>query len=517
MIAVWLTASTLFVNVVAADAVTKPHLVFVLADDLGHSCVGYNAPKSVFPVEIKTPNIDTIASEGIKLTRHYSYKFCSPTRSSLQSGRLPVHVNTVNIQPESVNKFNKVSGYAGIPPNMTSIAKKLSAAGYKTYATGKWDAGMAHVLQTPVGRGYEKFLGYFHHANDYYTENLPLSSIGTVNVCDNKFTDLWNTTHAAYGLNGTAYEPELFASHSLAAIATHDVETPMFLFHSFHLVHTPLQVPEDYLNNFSYINNTERQKLSAMVSYMDGIFGRLIKALKAKNMWDSTFLVFAADNGGAIYYPAGGNNYPLRGGKMGDFEGGIRTVAFVSGGIVAPSLRGTSFSGMISIADWLGTFCEGANGIDCNADPEAEREGLPPIDSISHWKQFTGQPGGAARTVLHASSQALIVNDMKIIVGRMEMSGWTGPQYLNNTGTQPSYIPPGWVHDCGKGCLFNITSDPTEHVDLAETEPTILGQLQGHLKDLNKKLFMPDRGFGDKQACTQAEKNGGYYGPFIGL
>lgn len=104
-----------------------------------------------------------------------------------------MHVNTVNAEPECHNPADVVSGYAGIPRNMTTIASLLQARGYATYMSGKWDVGMATPRHTPVGRGYNRSLGYFHHANDYYTEGLPYASIGTVNVCNNKYTDLWDT------------------------------------------------------------------------------------------------------------------------------------------------------------------------------------------------------------------------------------------------------------------------------------------------------------------------------------
>lgn len=89
----------------------------------------------------------------------HSYKFCSPTRSSLQSGRLPVHVNTENAPPDVWNPDDPVSGFAAIPRNMTGIAAKLKSAGYQTHQVGKWDAGMATVDHTPHGRGYDTSFG----------------------------------------------------------------------------------------------------------------------------------------------------------------------------------------------------------------------------------------------------------------------------------------------------------------------------------------------------------------------
>ena len=121
------------------SAVAKPHIVVVLADgklvtrskcahltplpaDFGHYNVGYHGN-----TEVKTPEIDALASKGVKLSRHYTYKICSPSRSSFQSGRLPVNVNTENASPENVNPKDPVSGFAGIAPNMTCIGNKLKA------------------------------------------------------------------------------------------------------------------------------------------------------------------------------------------------------------------------------------------------------------------------------------------------------------------------------------------------------------------------------------------------------
>jgi arylsulfatase B len=80
-----------------------------------------------------------------------------------------VHVNMLNLGPETWNPADPVSGFAAIPRNMTGIAAKLKSAGYKTHQVGKWDAGMGTVDHTPHGRGYDTSFGYFHHDNDYCT------------------------------------------------------------------------------------------------------------------------------------------------------------------------------------------------------------------------------------------------------------------------------------------------------------------------------------------------------------
>ena len=137
-----------------------PHLVALLADDFGWGNVGYHHASR----EVATPNIDALKAEGVELTRHYAYRFCSPSRSAFQSGRLPVHVNTRNAEPTVRNPSDPVGGYAGIPVNMTSIAQVLKRAGYAAHFVGKWDVGMATWRHTPLGRGCAPMPAYLRRA-----------------------------------------------------------------------------------------------------------------------------------------------------------------------------------------------------------------------------------------------------------------------------------------------------------------------------------------------------------------
>ena len=144
-----------------------PHLFFLLADDLGYAELNFERPAP--SPEVITPHIDALARGGLRLKRHIAFKFCSPSRSALISGRNPVHVNVNNFPPTRYNRDDPVSGYAGVPVNMTGWGTLMQRAGYETLFAGKWDAGMATRAHTPRGRGFESALGYFNHENDYWT------------------------------------------------------------------------------------------------------------------------------------------------------------------------------------------------------------------------------------------------------------------------------------------------------------------------------------------------------------
>ena len=342
----------------SANARWKPHVVFILADDYGWANMGKHrkhpqgAAEAQGRSETHTPHLDQLIREGVLLERHYAYKICSPSRSSIQSGRLAAHVNSVNTGVTFWNPEDNVSGFAGIPANMTGLAEKMQHAGYRTHLVGKWDVGMAMPLHTPLGKGYDSWLGYFQHANDYWQESMPLASTGNVDICLNKFRDfsLYNRTYRAgvteavarelgcnanvkhvqktgikpqvnstgcnvddpdYCLPDGCFEEAMFNQYALRIIREHDRHKPLFLFYSFHLLHTPLQIPESYLHEIDSlvarsgvphsIPWTQNRRLyAAMTLYMDTMVGNLISALKERQMYEDTLIVFTADNGGPV-------------------------------------------------------------------------------------------------------------------------------------------------------------------------------------------------------------------------
>ena len=215
-----ITAAKVITNTTDALTATKPHLVFMLVDDWGWANVGHGYHRDLPTKEVVTPNINRLVKEGLELDQHYAFKFCSPSRSYLMSGRLPIHVNVLNAHPDIYNPDDPVSGFAGIPRNMTGLATKIKEGGYAAHQVGKWDAGMATPAadHTPKGRGFDSSFGYFHHANDYFTE--------TAGKCQgSNITDLWNTDSPARGENGTGpdhYEEGLFKKKLLNVVNNHD-------------------------------------------------------------------------------------------------------------------------------------------------------------------------------------------------------------------------------------------------------------------------------------------------------
>ena len=206
--------------------------------------------------------------------------------------------------------------------------------------------------------------------------------------------DLWDTDKLASDLNGTGadhYEEALFRDRLLQIVSNHDPSTPLFLYYAPHIVHVPYQVPDQYLKKFDFIDNDIRRVYHAMVNYLDDVVDKLVKALKAKGLWDNLLFIASSDNGGPVNTCKGGNNFLLKGGKHSDWQGGVRVNAFASGGFLQlpQAIRGQKTEGYIHIADWYAILCALA-GVD-PTDKQAEKANLPPIDSFNMWPLISGQ------------------------------------------------------------------------------------------------------------------------------
>ena len=273
-----------------------------------------------------------------------------------------------------------------------------------------------------------------------------------------------------------------------------------------HLVHGPLEVPQTALDRFAFIDDEMRRKYAAMVYYVDKLIGRVVAALQAKGMWDDLIWWSASDNGGPVYKGGGGNNHPLRGAKMSNWEGGVRVNAYLSGGYLSfgplvptipihlpplpPSLppsyhipdtcpiypfylpffsggylpssvHGSVAYGLSALCDVYTTLCALA-GVD-PTDNLAAAAGLPPVDGVNLWPWIIGEvassprievPLGAAGSGGSTIVQGLIRADgWKLLTGEVGYSMWQGSLYPNKTSEK---LNPNIVCDCGTPTMVNL-------------------------------------------------------------
>lgn len=342
---------------------------------------------------------------------------------------------------------------------------------------------------------------------------------------------------------GCVYEDLLFSQHVLDTIDAHNPATPLFYCWAPHIVHAPLQVPDDYLDKFDFMKGKAmgnqqwwRQLYMSMVNYLDAAIGDAVQHLQTKEMWANTLMVFSADNGGPIYWSGvgGANNWPLRGGKGSNFQGGIRVNAWVSGGYLPAGARGRKLDGLVALWDWYATFAALA-GVD-PTDHAAAAANLPAVDSIDMWPWLSGTVADSPRKELAiggcsnprdsfcsniASTTTVegVIQDhgggkmYKLLVGEVWQDGWTGPDYPNNTKVV-DYNK--FYAKCEGGCLFEIGSDPTEHMNLTDSNPGMVEKLAARIAAHQKTVFSPNRGsVNESLVCGAAFNRGGFWGPFV--
>lgn len=473
------------VEFAASSAGSKPNIIIILADDYGWHNVGWRNS------EIRTPNIDTLAKNGIKLMRHYTYKYCSPSRSSLLTGRLPIHVN-------QNNECNQIVSKSGADLRMTLLSQKMKDAGYATAMTGKWHCGARSLANLPINRGFDSHFGFLKGGEDHITQTNRDGSL--------RLTDLWLDNGPAFGRNGT-FSTLIYGHEAVRVIRAHNISTPLFMYIPFQVTHSPYECPAEYLN--TTIKNNKRKKFDGMTNILDEAIGNITGELKSKGIWNNTLLVFSADNGGVYHGGQAGNNYPLRGQKTSSWEGGVRVTAFITGGInvIPKPLRGTEHNGYVHICDWYATLSYLAGSV---SDDLSAPIDVPPIDSINMWEslmtpnasssprneiplsfcygsggtddciQSGWKPNG---TLLMPRNAALIQGHYKLVWGKQNGWGvWTGPVHPNGTAD-------GTDAGCPIGCLFDIMKDPTEHVDLRDQQPDIFNKMIERIQQIGLSVY----------------------------
>ena len=241
--------------------------------------------------------------------------------------------------------------------------------------------------------------------------------------------------------------------------------------------------------------NHRRTTYQGMISFMDEVIGNITAVLSTKMMWNDTIVVYSSDNGGPSWtcsHHLAANNWPMRGSKATDLEGGVRVGAFISGGFMQLHARvnvGRSLGGIIHIADWFGTLCALA-GVS-PFDDRAASAGLPQIDSINQWEYLSGKRQDSPRTTAQLSRSAYLKGRLKLLTGTIEFACWGGQIYPNASAGQatgPFDSPCNSTLRCGgNGCLFDVVSDIEERIDLA-ADPryaTTLNEMRAELASAN--------------------------------
>jgi arylsulfatase A-like enzyme len=440
-------ASVLFLlglclQTLAADA-PKPNIVFLLIDDLGYADCGFNGGK-----EIKTPNIDRLAKSGTIIDSHYVQPVCSPTRSTLLTGRYPTHTGVYTI----------VSPGAawGLPLAERTLADALRSVGYRTALTGKWHLGEFEKAYQPNARGFDHQYGHFFGMLDYYTHER-------MNKLD------WYRNGEP--LKEEGYTTHLITKEACKVIESGDKSKPLFLYLPFNGVHAPFQVPDSYLKPYGGLKGN-RQKLAGMLAAVDEAIGKIEESLKKTGMLENTLIVFSSDNGG----PPPGDNTPFRDYKGTIFEGGTRAAAFATWPGHIPADKHVTQP--MHMVDWYPTLIKLAGG---------SLEQKLPIDGLDVWPMLTKGAASPHDAILSVSTQgparaAVRMGDWKLLVSGNPDAD-TGEDDGAKKAKKKGKAAAGKYEPVA---LYNLIEDPSESKNLADAQPERVKAMRTRLAELLK-------------------------------
>ena len=333
----WLASSSL-----AAD---RPNILLIFTDDQGINDVG------CYGSEIPTPNIDRLASEGMKFEQWYSASsICTPSRFGLLTGQNPSRSKDQLLS--ALMFMADEHKETGIQQGETTIAETLRESGYYTALIGKWHLGHGGKDLLPTRHGFNSFIGHTGGCIDFFTMTYG-------NIPD------WYHQEVHVSENG--YATELITDEAISYLEDREGEDePFFLYLAYNAPHfgkgwspsnqTPINIMQpqaEDLRRVSVIEDKVRREFAAMTVSLDDGVGKVIEALDANGLSEDTLVIFLTDHGGDPVY--GGNNLPYRGDKATLFEGGLRVPCIMRwpGKIEA----GNASDVVCSSLDLFPTFC----------------------------------------------------------------------------------------------------------------------------------------------------------------
>ena len=197
-----------------------PHLLVLVADDLGYNVVSWHN------LAVMTPHLANLAEAGVTLEQHYSQPICTPTRGALLTGRYPIHSGLHNGVIEPLTPY-------GLDTSLVTLPEELRKANYSTHIVGKWHLGFCNKKFWPTNRGFDHHYGFLLGAQSYFTHSRY------------EGYNFWDDEEVTLAENGT-YSTTLIQERAVEIISQHEKDKPLFMYIPFQAVHGPLEVPEVY-------------------------------------------------------------------------------------------------------------------------------------------------------------------------------------------------------------------------------------------------------------------------------
>ena len=411
----------------------RPNIVFILADDLGYADLSCYGAK-----EIKTPNLDRMASEGVRFTDFYAPAgVCTPSRASLMTGCYPKRVGLhVAVLPPNT--------HSGLNPSEITIAELLKSKGYTTGCIGKWHLGLLPEVM-PNAQGFDYYYG------------MPGPNHGISSLFRN---------NTLLKINSEIEYDQITLNYTQEAISfiRKNKEKPFFLYLAHSAIHVPLFASKEFRRHEG-VNGLYRD----MTEELDWSCGEILKELKDAGILDNTIVIFTSDNG-----PSGVAAQPLHGGKGSTWEAGFREPLIVQwpGRISAGSICHE----MATMMDFLPTFAH-ITGAKIPSDRIIDGKDMFPLMTHKNAKSsysflyYYGRDGELAAIRKGKWKLHLLEPSEK----------WAGKQpvveaLLNTKPTTP--LP--WLYDLSK--------DIGETHNISDANPKIVRQLKKMASSFDTKL-----------------------------
>lgn len=397
-----------------AAPASRPNVLILYADDLGYADLSVMGNR-----EVATPNIDSLAANGVRFTTSYvTGCVCSPSRAGLLTGR---YQQRFGFDANAEGASKGLAQPKGLDLGQATFADRFKQLGYATGLVGKWHLGSQHPEYLPNARGFDEFYG------------LMPSGIGA------------GKGSGPVPMYRNAAQVEVPADHTIAfgkeaeAFIGRHKDEPWLLYCAFTAVHAPFVSSADYLARFAHVENPQRRKYLAMLACLDDVIGGILGALRKNGLEDRTLVFFASDNGGP---PHAASNGVFRGSKWTLWEGGVRSPILVQWKGRIPG--GRTLDDPVLQIDWLPTALAAAGAV---VDPAWKLDGVNLLPLLEgNVSSLPPRPLCWRFGVQYAVRQG----NWKLVKAAVDM-------------------PPA---------LFDIAADPGEAHDLAASNPVKVQELQ---------------------------------------
>lgn len=477
---------------------SKPNVLFILMDDLGYGDVSANG--SIY----ETPNIDSIAENGVNFENFYSsYSVCSPARFAALTGRYPYRGYADNVMYPTISTFspfaqtrifnsiemgNNCDGMLG---DEITIAEAFQSAGYKTGAFGKWHLG-DYGEYLPTNQGFDYFYGS-HHVNDmvpfYHAteENGEYEIVkGTDQLKDQKDATKWIHQEITSWITDVAQSSD---------------DQPFFAYYATPWPHAPVFVGDEFKGE------TGMGTYADCVTEFDYYLGQLFDTMEDLGILDDTIIIFTSDNGPALE----GSTAELRGGKYLAYEGGQKVPFFIrwdnSDGLVPEGEKRTQTSTLVDLFPTLAEMCSltGNSGTTDNYMPfdrEIDGVSMVPVlenDTPVHTKEHP---------ILHMKREKIKALQYTVptadILSQEEYGDYKYPVLTDNDYVTFKYFRkmqndnPAFFDKNRKNWLHILTDDTGENYNRSKVFPTVADEMNGEIDNWTKKFKENRRGINEE-------------------